>query len=738
MSSPDPRSFLERTTEQTRDRFVAEKTLLGFSEYLEVFAADPARQARDAATYLRDVFLHYGTETVERPYGTFTRYRLFDVPFDSGQTGLIGQERVQEQVFGALSDFVREGRISKLILLHGPNGSAKSSFIGCVMRALEDYSQQAEGAMYTFNWVFPANKLGKGNIGFSGGGSLEGLDTFAHLEPTDIDARLRTETRDHPLLLLPRPARRELLRDALGDAPLPLTLTEGELSPKARQIFDALLRAYRGDLKQVLKHVQVERFYVSRRYRQACVTIDPQMRADAGVRQVTADRSLGSLPASLHNVNLYEPMGDLVEANRGIIEFNDLLKRPIEAFKYLLSTCETGTVRLDTMNLYLDTVFIGSCNAKHLTAFKEAPDFASFKARIELVQVPYLLDYETERQIYAEQLSGPSVQKTAAPHTDQVAALWGVLTRLQRPEAEDYPEAMREIIGNLSPLDKARLYGDGTLPEGLARDLANTLRSLVPALHRESQSFERYEGRFGASPRELKGALLSAARASKGPCLSPIALFTQLEALCEQKSIYDFLRLKPDGDYHQPEAYVGLLREWYLGLVEEELHQAMGLVDRVATKDLFDRYLDNVTHYVRREKRLNSITGRYEDPDEKLMSDVEGRLEEEGDKADFRAGVMHRIAAWRMDHPDAEMDFAHIFRDYLGKLNDAFYAEKRKQADRVKKDLLTFLVDGPERLEEDARARAEATLQALEVDFGYCHECAIEVVGFALKQQATS
>ena len=36
--------------------------------------------------------------------------------------------------------------------------------------------------------------------------------------------------------------------------------------------------------------------------------------------------------------------------------------------------------------------------------FKEIPEFQSFKGRIELVRVPYLLDYRVEEQIYEEQI----------------------------------------------------------------------------------------------------------------------------------------------------------------------------------------------------------------------------------------------------------------------------------------------------------------------------------------------
>ena len=42
---------------------------------------------------------------------------------------------------------------------------------------------------------------------------------------------------------------------------------------------------------------------------------------------------------------------------------------------------------------YVDLVFMGSSNDMHLNAFKESPEWMSFKARMELVGVPYLLDY---------------------------------------------------------------------------------------------------------------------------------------------------------------------------------------------------------------------------------------------------------------------------------------------------------------------------------------------------------
>jgi len=727
------KAFLEGLVQRAQTRFTAERSLLSFSEYLDEVKADPAPQLRDSARYLRDALLFYGKEILERPYGRFTRYRLFDCPFDRGRNALAGQESVQQALFELLEGFVQAGRVDRLILLHGPNGSAKSSFISCLFRGLEDYSHQAEGALFSFNWVFPSVRLERGNIGFAKSRGLAQLESYAHLAEGDIDARLRVETRDHPLLLLPKEERLRFIHHCVGpDVQLPKVISEGELNPKSREIFEALLRAYRGDLEEVFKHVQVERFYISSRYRQAAVTVDPQMRVDATVRQLTADRSLSALPPSLQNLTLFEPMGDLVAANRGLIEYNDLLKRPVEAFKYLLSTCEHGEVRLETTNLFLDMVFIGSCNARLLAAFKEMPDFASFKARIELIPVPYLLDYQQEKQIYREQLEAAALP--LSPLVAEVAALWAVLTRLERPRSERHPRALRPMLGRLTPLQKALLYAEGRVPEGLGRDLQVRLKAMIPTLYKERKNQADYEGSLGASPRELKNLLLLATRHSHKGCLSPMRVLQEIDQLCKQSSLYEFLRQKPDGEYHRLESLRRSLEEWYLDLLEESLNRAMGLVNEEATEALLARYVEHVTFFVKKEKRLNPMTGAYEPPDEALMKGVELRLKVEN-PGKHRPGIIHRIAAWRMDNPKAPLEYPQIFSQQLSLLESSYYEEKRAEANILKRDLLRFLVEGAQQLPSARRAQIESILERLETEQGLQRACAVEVIGFLLKKR---
>ena len=64
-----------------------------------------------------------------------------------------------------------------------------------------------------------------------------------------------------------------------------------------------------------------------------------------------AARTMG--PSSLSSVTLFEAFGELVDAAGGVLEFSDLLKRPLDAFKYLQITAETGEVPLRTQNVPL-------------------------------------------------------------------------------------------------------------------------------------------------------------------------------------------------------------------------------------------------------------------------------------------------------------------------------------------------------------------------------------------------
>ena len=750
-STPDARRWLAQVGAGVRGAYAEQRSLLSFDEYLEVFLAAPRLQARNSAQVLRDVADHFGWREVAAPAGPVRRARLFDLEFepDGRAVRVAGQEEVQQSLYRVLSNFVRAGRPNKLILLHGPNGSAKSSIVQALTRAVEAYSRLPQGALYRTHWVFPSEKKlkGGGTVGFGSSGLAGDLASFAHLDGEAIDARLACPLRDHPLLLVPRAERRELLekhchpsdRAGAGEGDFVLSdyLLEGQPCQFCHQIQTALMGAYRGDWLKVLRHVQVERFYVSARYQQAAVTVEPQLSVDAGYRQITSDKSHAALPAALQAVALFEPFGPLVAGNRGLVDFADLLKRPPEHFKYLLGMSETGRVSLESFGLHLDAVLIGSTNEKQLAAFKETPDFPSFKGRLELVRVPYLRRFSVEKEIYDQQISPAAVGKHVAPHATEVAALWAVLTRLKKPMPDRYQGEVRDLVDDLTPLEKLKLFDRGEAPDRLALGPAKELRKALPDLYRESDVYPNYEGRVGASARELKTVLLNAAQRPRSHCLTPLGVLEELEALCKDKTVHEFLQQEVLDGYHDHEEFLGVVEGEVLDAVEEEIRDSMGLVSESQYRELFERYVTQVSSWVKGEKIKNRITGEYQAPDDDRMAEVEAIVMPPGeDRANFRRSLIASIGAFRLDHPDDQaIDYRAIFPDLFRRLRVHSYEERKRQLRRSKEDLLRYLSDDRAGLDERTRKQVQETLQHMRERYGYCDHCAQEAILFLLRRR---
>jgi len=724
------KTALETIREEVKARFEAQKRVLSFGEYLDLVQGSPRRYTRDSGRYLKDCMDFFGSYEVGRPTGNLKRWKLFDLEFGLHNSGhqaelklrdrLAGNEAAQEAFYRILDGFEREGRANRLVLLHGPNGSAKSTFAACLMRGLEAYSDTDDGALYRFSWIFPRMREGAG-IGFATSSDELGQgDSFAHLPDERIIAKLQSSVREHPMLLLPRDVRQRLLATIYEGASLseaaPDWVWTGQLARKNQQIFQALLTAYRGDLERVLAHIQVERFYISRRYRVGAVTIGPQMSVDASERQITADRSIESLPASLSALTLFEPYGELVDASGGIVEFSDLLKRPIEAWKYLLLAIENGEISLEMSNLPINAVMIASSNELHLSAFRQHPEHNSFRGRIVRIRMSYLLDVHCEREIYDGQII-PQIPKHVAPHTTYVAALWSVLTRLRKPDASQFSDSdLGTIAASLTPLEKADLLADGLVPARLEADQAKILAGGIEQIELQGSMSSDYEGINGASPREIRMLLLDAAADFDEPCVSPVTFLSRLGDFCDRDD-YEFLKEQPDGAYRDHCAFVDVVKERWLDIVEGELRAASGLIDEHSHLGLFERYVTHVSHWVKKERLFNPVTGKDEEADVDLMKSVEEKLGAD-DAQGFRNELLSGIAAWAIDHPEQDVDYEALFPRYIEQLRQAYFDDRRGQVGEIGQAIVAMLEDD-DTPDEDQREVAQQALQVLVGVYGY-------------------
>ena len=151
---------------------------------------------------------------------------------------------------------------------------------------------------------------------------------------------------------------------------------------------------------------------------------------------------------------------------------------------------------------------------------------------------------------------------------------------------------------------------------------------------------------------------------------------------------------------------------------------ASGLVSESQYGELFDRYVAHVGVWVKKEKVRNRVTGAYEDPDERMMAEVEALLGVKGDPSDYRRGLISAIAAWAIDHPDAKIDNATVFGMQTKKLRDAVFAERRQQIAHLARDVMLVLSEQHAGMTTDRKSAARTAADRLKQVYGYCDECA--------------
>lgn len=740
--------LLQNLTQSFHERFKEQRVILSFGGFLELLKEEPIKLTRTAPNYLLDVFEYFGTENPDEKINRETRFKLFNRR-DGRYGPIVGGQHVQYEIYSALKSFVRQGYSNKLILLHGPNGSAKTSTIDSICRALAAYSQTEQGTVYTFNWIFPTDvstiptvQGEAGPIGFRGSmvASQKALASYAFMDESKIASKIPSEFKDNPIFLIPKPQREEWLRQWISvkngvepsEVEIPGHLMEAGLSKRNQLIFENLLTAYEGDLEKVLRHVQVERFFYSKPYRVGIAIVEPQMSIDAAEKQLTMDKNISNLPSVLHNIRFYESQGELIEANRGMLEFADMLKRPLEAYKYLLGTIEHGNLNLPSSTASLDLVMFGTTNEKHLDAFKATPDFTSFRERFELITVPYLLRSDMEAEIYKEDVRAIAKNTKVAPHSVRLLCQWAVMTRLKKPDPENFDTKYRSVVSKLDPWNKLKLYEGSHLTGAFNATEKSLLVEIREKILAESHGQIAYEGRFGASPREVRAILHRSAQLPSHATLTPMAVFEELTRIVKDKTVFEFLQYEPRGKYHDATQFLIEIKTDFARAFEHEVLMAMSLVEEHEYENLIKKYIDHSVAFVKREKIRNTATKEFEEPSNKLMTDVEKIIGTLETPQKHREGLLNRIAAYKLENPDSTISVTHIFSDILSKIQEHYYNEQKKIVEKNYESMLKVETTEEQSLDKKDLEAALRTYEALDSKYGYDRESAKSCLRFLI------
>ncbi|MFH0798423.1 MAG: hypothetical protein V1906_03365, partial [Candidatus Woesearchaeota archaeon] len=522
-----------------QEEYAARKYNASFSDFLEQLERNPYKYTRTAFQMVSDMIDYFGTRDIVDCGENITRYKLFDDPFDKesgaefGKHAVFGLDRQMATMVNYIQTTANKGGDERIVLLHGPQGTAKTSIIRLLINGLQHYSRTANGGIYTFDWVFVEDSFAE-NVGFElphNGSKCS--KSLAHLTDEDLFIRVPCQMNDHPLMLVPKDKRRLYLEQVVENGPkdvvIPKILLENELCKNCQTIYDRLLDKYDGNIEKVLNHVQVLRLIVSEIEQIGAATVQPIQNAEANARVIIREStSYQNIASIFPGISLHQFEGKWVDANRGILHFSDMFKRDARHHNSLLSAVQEHIQDCNGVQATVDAMIIATSNIEEYASIKSHATNKALLDRTKVFDVPYLVRISDEMKIYASKFKDAGynedplhrMEKHIMPHIREFVALFAVLTRLYKPNAEFYKENLiddetLEIINNLSPVQKAFIYDD-RMPQKLetyAKKLitASNVKKLLREEHnplegikvnKDTVVYER-EGMGGISPRKI-------------------------------------------------------------------------------------------------------------------------------------------------------------------------------------------------------------------------------------------
>ncbi len=660
-----------------------------FREYLNIVTQNP-RVARNAFQRIYDMIMEYGAEDFIDAKKRLTRYHFFsDLSFDS-EDAIFGLEislmRLVNFFKAAAHGY---GTDKRVLLLHGPVGSSKSTIVRRLKKGLELYSRTPSGALYTFDWYLgdlpendslptPPTKIKDG---------IDGIEIEWFPCPMHED----------PLHLVPVGMREPFLEHFNAGRPPEEQLQQisGDLCPPCRHHFREMMQRYDGDWTRMIRHIRVRRLTFSEQDRIGIGTFQPKDEKNQDSTELTGDINYRKIAiyGSDSDPRAFNFDGEFNIANRGIIEFIEMLKLDVAFLYDLLGASQEHKIKSKKFaQTDIDEVIIGHTNEPEYRRLENNEFMEALKDRTVRIDVPYITKLKDEIRIYERDFNNKKVKVHIAPHTLEMAAMWAVLTRLEEPKK-----------ASLSLMQKLKLYNGKTLP-GFTEDNIKELRKAA-----------RREGMEGISPRYVQDKISnSLVNFQEDGYINPFMVMNELESGLKNNPLIT--------DKEQRQEYremLSLVKEEYTEIVKNEVQRAIS-ADEEAIKRLCANYIDNVKAYTQNERVVNKFTGQAEEPDERLMRSIEKKIDiPDSRKDDFRREIMNYIGALAIEGKT----FDYKTNQRLHKALELKLFEDQK--DSIK---LTSLVS--QVIDQDTQEKIDVVKARLINNFGYNQQSATDVLNY--------
>lgn len=529
-----------------------------FKDYIELLRKDPS-PAKTAHSRVYDMIKSHGVEDINGR----KRYKFFEQEIFGLDRAV---EKLVEEYFHSAAR--RLDVRKRILLLMGPVSGGKSTLVTLLKRGLEQYSRTDAGAVY----------------------AIEGCPMH-----------------EDPLHLIPLELRPEIERE-LG------VRIEGNLCPSCQM---RLKNEYHGDIEQV----KVVRVLLSEE-RVGIGTFSPSDPKSQDIADLTGSIDFSTITefGSESDPRAYRFDGELNKANRGVMEFQEMLKCDEKFLWNLLSLTQEGNFKAGRFALIsADEMIIAHTNETEYKSFISNKKNEALQSRMIVMPVPYNLRVSEEEKIYAKLIAQSDMKHVhIAPHALRAAAIFSILTRLKESKKQ-----------GMDLIKKLRMY-DGEEVEGYKEaDL------------KEMQTEYLDEGMSGIDPRYVINRISSALIKGDLQCMN---------ALDVLRAIKDGLDQHPSITKEERERYlnfISIARKEYDILAKSEVQKAFVYSFEESAKTLFENYLDNIEAFCNWAKIRDPLTDEEMEPDERLMRSIEEQIGiSENAKKAFREEILIRISAY--------------------------------------------------------------------------------------------
>lgn len=633
-----------------------------FRDYVQMVKERPG-VVRTSHQTLYSMIRSSGVETL--PDGT-RKYPFYE----TGQNAIYGSERALANLTGILESAAHglETR-RRIMLLMGPPGGGKSTIVIALKRGLERYSMTDEGATYAI---------------------------------TDCPMN------EEPMHLVPHPLRQrfeESLKIQIeGDLCPQCNLNYGDLGVKRGDLEDPTAQKGRNRIIS-LQDVPVRRILFSEKNRSGIGTFMPSDPKSQDMSELVGSVDLSKLGehGSASSALAYLFDGELHIANRGVMEFVEMLKADERFLYVLLGLAQEGVIKAPRFpNVSADEVVVAHTNEEEYRKFVQKPEFAALRDRTLVVAFPYNLRVSDEVKIYEKLINQGGLAKGTGgrsslghinPNTLPVASTFAILSRLNLSKK-----------AGMDNMRKLKIY-DGQDVDGVSSQDAKALREEFPN-----------EGMDGISPRYVIDSLSTALVKSDKGCLTPI---DALRALRDGLDSHPTTRDMAGDKKEKLKNLVGEARGEYDERVKKEVQAAFLSSYQDSAQTMFDNYVMNIDGFVNKTKVQDPITEEEKDADEKMMRSIEEAVNvSESAKGEFRREIMTRIGTLAVRGEKFTYSSHPRLREAI---ETKLFADQR---DTIKITMSALTPD------EEQRKRIGTVVDRLVKEKGYCLTCANETLKY--------